>query len=105
MKQSTIQVLVVPISAVPSQTLTSQLGGQNCQINIYQKSTGLYLDLFVNNINIVTGMICQDRNAIVRFPYLGFNGDLYFKDLQGTSDPYYTGLGSQYILGYMQNLI
>ena len=69
----------IPISAVPSQTFTIQLGTQNCTINLNQKSTGLFFDLFIDGSSI---------------------GQLAFIDMQGTSDPYYTGLGSQYLMIY-----
>jgi hypothetical protein len=92
----------IPLSAVPSQKPTTMLAGQNCQIKVYQKTTGLYLDLYVNNAPIVTGVIARDRVLIVRQPYLGFTGDLSFFDTQGVSDPTYEGLGARYQLVYLE---
>lgn len=94
-------MLVVPLVSVPSQTLTIQLANQPCTINVYQRSTGVFIDLFVNDAPIITSVICQDRNRIVRDEYLGFLGDLAFFDLQGEDDPYYTGLGTRWVLGYL----
>ena len=94
-------MLIVPLVAVPSQTLTIQLSNQPCTINIYQLSTGLFADLFVNDSPIITSVIGQDRNRIVRDLYLGFIGDLAFFDTQGTDDPLWTGLGARWILGYL----
>jgi hypothetical protein len=37
----------------------------------------------------------------VRDLYLGFSGDLFFADTQGTNDPYYTDLGTRYLLVYV----
>lgn len=91
----------IPISAMPSQSLQTTLGGQNCKINIYTLSTGLFLDLFVNNSPILTGIICRDRLKLIRLAYLGFIGDLSFVDTQGTDDPVYTGLGSRFLLMYL----
>jgi hypothetical protein len=93
---------IIPLSSVPSQTLTVTLGSQSCQIAIYQKSTGLYLDLAVNNSPIVYGVICHDRTLLVRDAYLGFSGDLAFVDQQGLSDPTSSGLGSRYFLYYFE---
>ncbi len=90
----------IPISAVPSQTFTIQLGTQNCTINLNQKSTGLFFDLFIDGSPIVQSMICLNLVGLVREAYLGFIGQLAFIDMQGTSDPYYTGLGSQYLMIY-----
>lgn len=95
-------MLSIPIQATPSQSLSSVLGGQNCQINIYQKSTGMFLDLFVSNSPIILSTICLDRVKMVRETYLGFIGDLVFADTQGTSDPFYTGLGSRFVLLYLE---
>ena len=94
-------MLVVPTIPIPYQIFTVQLNNQNCQISIYQKSTGLFLDLYISGTLIIGGVICEDRNRIVRNAYLGFVGDLAFFDNQGSSDPFYTGLGSRYSLLYL----
>ena len=91
---------IIPLAAVASQTLNVQLGSQQCVINLYQKSTGLFFDLVVNGVQIVTAMLCLDRMGLVRQSYLGFIGNLAFVDTQGATVPYYTGLGSRYILVY-----
>lgn len=91
----------IPISAVPSQSLQVTLGTQNCKINIYTLSTGMFLDLFVNNDPILTGIICRDRLKLIRLAYLGFIGDLAFIDTEGTDDPVYTGLGTRFLLVYL----
>ncbi|MDF2386591.1 hypothetical protein JMG10_34330 [Nostoc ellipsosporum NOK] len=75
-----------------------QLGAESCRIAVYQKRTGLYLDLFVNDAAVVVGALCRDRTFLIRNAYLGFTGDLVFVDSQGISDPDYTGLGTRYAL-------
>lgn len=92
---------IIPIADTFSQTLTAQLANQNCSINLYQKSTGLFCDLSVNDALIIGGVICQNLNRIVRDSYLGFVGDLCFLDTQGASDPSSPGLGSRYLLCYL----
>jgi len=94
-------VQTIPINAEPSQTMSVTLGGQNCKISIYLLGSLLYMDMFVNGIPIFTGVICRDRNLMVRDQYLGFVGDLAFIDTMGASDPVYTGLGDQYKLVYI----
>jgi hypothetical protein len=96
-------VLAVPLQGVPSQSLSVVLGDQNCQINVYVKSTGVYIDLYVSNAPIVTATICRDRVRLVREKYLSFLGDLAFVDTEGTSDPRLEGLGSRFILAYIQS--
>lgn len=97
-------MLVIPLQAVPNQTVTVNLDGQVCQLNVYQKSTGLFIDLLVDNVLIIGGVICENMNRIVRSIYLGFSGDLAFSDSQGSSDPDYTGLGpgGRYSLLYLE---
>ena len=80
-------MLQIPISATPSQSLSVQLAGQQCQISVYQKSTGVFMDLSANGVPIVSAMLCLDRVKLVRHPYLGFIGDLAFVDTQGAQDP------------------
>lgn len=93
---------IIPIQATASQIVTAQLADQVCQITIKQRAFGLFLDLDVNNSSIVAGVLCQNLNKIVRSDYLGFTGDLCFIDQQGTSDPDYTGLGSRFVLAYLE---
>lgn len=94
-------MLIVPLQATPNQAVRVQLNGQNSQINVYQKDQGLFLDLLVDNAPMVMGVICQRDNRIVRDAYLGFSGDLIWGDLQGTDDPFYTGIGTRYLLAYL----
>ncbi len=92
----------IPLQPVPSQTLSVVLSGQNCQISVYQKSTGLYLDLKVDDAAIVTTVLCHDRVRLVRSAYLGFAGDLAFEDTLGQTDPQYDSLGSRFVLSYLE---
>lgn len=93
-------MLVIPIQPLPSQTVNVVLNEQPCVITIYQRSTGLFVDLDLNDTLVIGGVIAHDRNRIVRSEYLGFSGDLAFVDTQGISDPEYTGLGDRFILAY-----
>jgi len=93
--------LVIPIVTLPNQQLQVQLAGQGCNINIYQTSYGLFLDLYSNGVLIVAGVLCKNLTLLVRNAYLGFTGDIGFLDTQGTSDPDYTGLGSRFQLLYL----
>ena len=94
---------IVPLQAgVPNQTLTTTLGDQSVQINLYQKATGLFLDLYLlPGTLVLAGALCRNLRPIVISPYLGFIGDLMFADLRGAQDPDYTGLGERYILSYL----
>jgi hypothetical protein len=86
----------IPLQPLASQQFTTTLAGQTCLIALYQKSSGLYMDLTVNNVSILNAQICLVNTLLVRFSYLGFVGDLAFIDTQANGaplDPYFTGLG------------
>jgi hypothetical protein len=93
--------VLVPLAAIPSQTVSAQLGGQNCSISVYQKATGIFCDVSVSGVQIVAGVMVHNACLIVRDAYLGFIGDLAFYDMQGVSDPTYDGLGTRYVLAYL----
>ena len=95
-------MLAIPLLAVPSQTANILLGGQNCTLNVYTLSTGLFMDVLVNGLPIITGVLCVNQVRVVRDAYLGFVGDLAFSDTQGSNDPDYTGLDSRYALVYLE---
>lgn len=91
----------VPLQPVPSQTLQIVLANQNCTINVYQSPAALFMDLLVNDSPVREGIIAQNLNRIVREAYLGFLGDFYFEDTQGSDEPTFTGLGSRFQLVYL----
>ena len=91
---------VVRLQAQASQIVTAALGGQNCGVTVYQKATGLFLDLSVDGTLIIGGVQCRNLRKIVIDAYLGFSGDIGFFDTQGTSDPDWTGLGGRFVLLY-----
>jgi hypothetical protein len=95
-------MLAIPIVPVPSQVLRVTLAGQDCTIALYARSTGLFLNLAVSDVPVVSGVVCQHRNRIVRSAYLGFAGDLAIYDTTGTDDPLYTGLGTRWVLVYVE---
>ena len=95
-------MLNVPIKSAPSQNLQTVLAGQQIALSIYTLSTGLYMDVQKNNVPVATGVICHDRNKIVRAAYTGFIGDFIFVDTQGKDDPVYSGLGSRFLLTYLE---
>lgn len=94
-------MIQVPLQALASQVVAVVLGNQNTQLNIYSKLGVLYMDVYVNNAPIIVGVQCQNGNRIVRGVYLGFLGDLIFVDTQGSSDPFYSGLGTRFFLEYL----
>lgn len=108
---------VVPLAALPSQTLQIVLGGQNCALSIYTgdgydyndptlqtTNTNIYLDLSYNGgIAVTSTAICLDqKRLLINRQYLGFVGDFMFVDTQGNSDPQFAGLGDRWVLLYLE---
>jgi len=95
---------VVPLQAIPNQTVQCQLGNQACTINVYQLAFGLFCDVYVSGTLICAGVICLNATLIVRYAYLGFSGDFVFLDtsLEG-ADPVYTALGDQFQMVYLSS--
>ncbi|KVH51171.1 hypothetical protein [Burkholderia diffusa] len=95
-------MLTIALAATPSQRLSVNLAQQNCGLALYQKRTGLYLDLYVAGTLVMAGVLCRNRVYLVREAYLGFHGDLAFVDTAGDGDPQYAGLGSRWLLLYVE---
>lgn len=91
----------IPLQPIPAQTFKVVLAGQNCTLNIYQKSQGLFLDLNVDGVDIVQGVIARNAVKLNCREYEPFVGNLIFIDTQGSSDPEYTGLDSRFGLVYI----
>lgn len=92
----------IPIQQTPSQVVSVILANQNCQISLYQKSTGIFFDLRVGDRPVVTTRLVRNAVPLVRQRYLGFVGDLFIMDMQGNQDPEYIGLGTRYLLYYLE---
>ena len=98
-------MLVIPTQAVANQTLEVSLDGQACSITIWSKSTGMFLDLYVNDVLIQGGMLCRQAVRLVRDSYIGFIGDLCWFDTQTPpADPEYTDIGpnGRWFLAYLE---
>lgn len=93
---------LIPLQAVPSQTLAVTLARQAAQIAVRQNGAEMYFDLLVGTTSIVRARICLDRaRLLLGVRYRGFVGDFAFVDLQGNSNPNYAGLGSRFQLFYL----
>lgn len=99
-------MLVIPLQAVRNQNVGVALAQQPVKLDVYQKSTGLYVDIRVNDELILAGVLGLASVRMVRDTYLGFVGDLMFVDTQppatGAEDPTYTGLGVRWQLFYLE---
>ncbi|ELD0485756.1 hypothetical protein QUQ58_002281 [Escherichia coli] len=94
-------MLEIVLSPVKAQQFTVTLGGQICTIRLNQRTTGMYIDITVNGAPCLYGVLCLNNNRIIRYGYLPFQGDLFFTDTEGNSDPNWRGLGSRYRLCWL----
>lgn len=99
---------VIPLQAVPNQEVNVLLSNQPCKIEVVQRRTGMFLNLYVNNVLILGGVACLDRNRIVRDAYFDFVGDLSFFDTHATApnytdgaEPVYSELGDRFLFVYL----
>ena len=97
-------MLTIPIQSVPNQTFNVLLNNQQVTINLYMitEDNKLYMDVELNNNIVVSCVPCQNLNRIIRNLYFEFIGDFMFYDLQGNSDPIWSGLGTRFVLNYLQ---
>ena len=91
----------IPLQPVASQSVKVVLGGQNCQILVYQKPQGVFVDVAVNGADVAVATIARDAVPLVCREYAGFAGNLLFIDSQGSDDPSYEGLGDRWTLVYL----
>jgi hypothetical protein len=90
----------ISLKPLKAQEVSVTLGGQSVTLRIVQRSTGLFMDVGVDNTWIAQGVLCLNCNKIVRYPYLKFEGELFFADTKGSDDPVYDELGTRYKLFY-----
>ena len=96
-------MLIVPTQPVLSQSFQVTLDGQQVAINLYQLEYGLFADILLSGVFIVTGQISQNGNPLVNSSYLGLQGDFVFYDVTGSGqDPNYLGLNDQFILIFLE---
>ena len=91
----------IPLQPIPSQSTKVVLGGQNCQLLVYQKPQGVFVDINADGVDIVVGVIARDAVPPVCRDYMDFIGNLLYIDTQGNTDPSYDGLGSRFNLVYL----
>ncbi|TBM10114.1 hypothetical protein EYY83_19025 [Hafnia alvei] len=90
----------ISLKPLKAQEVNVNLAGQSVTLRIVQRSTGLFMDIGVDNLWIAQGVLCLNCNKIVRYPYLKFSGELFFADTKGSFDPVYDELGTRFKLFY-----
>jgi hypothetical protein len=91
----------IVLQPVPSQQLQVVLDGQQCQIAVYVKMQCMFFDITVNGVPLAYAVQAKNLVNLVPTSYLGFAGWLVFFDTQGSDDPEYSGLGTRWVLLYV----
>lgn len=106
----------IPLNPSQSQTAQIVLGGQQCAIAVYTKVGYeltdvveletviqiIYFDLTVNGVDITSTQNCVNlARLLLNRQYLGVVGDFVFIDTQGNEDPQWEGLGTRWVLVYL----
>lgn len=92
--------LTIPLQDSANQSFSCTLDGAIAQITLRTTDYGLFADVVYAGVSVAAGRICLDRTDINPNRYLGMPQALFFADLQGATDPVYTGFGTQYLLIY-----
>lgn len=83
---------VIPLRAVPKQSLVARPGGNVYIIDIVTRRGRLYITVRVNGVTV-------SRNRAL-LSYAPIEGDLMLVDNAGNSDPTYQQLGQRFLLTY-----
>lgn len=109
-------MMIIPLSNVASGILQFVVAGQNCQMSVYTNDGYDYadptlstskeyvaIDFAYNGIQVTSTQNCLNRKRLlINRQYLGFVGDFMFVDIQGTDDPQFEGLGTRWLLLYLE---
>lgn len=90
----------IPLTSEPNQQFQITLDGQNCTLGVYQKDENVFVDLWVDDNPVFLGVSALDRVGLKISDYMGFEGQLWFEDKNGTMNPDYTGFGNRFNLCY-----
>lgn len=91
---------LIPAQAVPNQVLSCILDDTLARITLTTTDYGLFADVLYGGVPVSSGRLCLDRTDINPDRYRGLPQFLGFADLQGTSDPTFTGFGTRFVLIY-----
>lgn len=93
-------IVEVPLSALPSQELSLVLGNQDVTVRVLTRGDYLYLDVLKETDPVILGQLIVTGQNLLPVGLSDFVGNFQMIDLNGDSDPVYTGLGTQFRLLY-----
>lgn len=93
----------IALTNIPSQTVTTTLSGKQARLWVRQLSSGLYVDVWLDETPFLMGALCLTGVPLIRNPASILPGELVFIDTEGNEDPDYTGLEKRWVLVYREN--
>lgn len=96
-------VTQIPLPDAANASFSCLLDNQAADMRLMTTDAGLFIDVVYNGTSIANGRLCRDRTDINTARYLGLKGWLSFVDLQGRTDPVWSGFDSRYVLLYDNN--
>lgn len=93
----------IELQMLPNQKLSVLLGELECDIQLRQMGSRLYLSLAVDNVEVFRNAICTNAGPINGATVLEFPGVLFFLDTKGKESPQWEGLNDRWKLFYASN--
>lgn len=90
----------IPLSAVPFQTVSAVVNGQNYRITVRQNGAFVYTSVMVDGEKVVDNALAVARGRVIPFAQTVAQTMLYWIDTQGNDRPQYEGLGDRWKLVY-----
>lgn len=78
---------IITLKQEPIQTVNVTLYQQDVSIKLYQMPSMMYIDVTSDGKVLVLGIPCASFTKLIRYSYLGFQGDLFFVDYDSTAKP------------------
>ena len=92
-------MLNIPLMTVPSQRLQTKIDGKTYALTLTQRTTGMFIDVYVDGVAVCLGVVCIDRAPIMA---LGFDGAFVFIDnTNNSTNPQYSLLNDSIFLYYL----
>lgn len=91
-------MVIIPVNAEPNQRFSIVLDNQNCTFELYQRYDRLYATMYVDDVTIISGVICLDCVSLIQTATTAFSGFICFVDTLGNEPPQWEGLGDRWQL-------
>lgn len=88
----------IPLSAVPFQTVSAVVNGQQYRITVRQLGAFLYTSVTVDGTKVTDTVAATVATGIIPWAQNVADTNPYFVDTQGSQAPQYEGIGERWVL-------